>query len=235
MKFAIDFEKVAREAKQWACQNGPKDIAPMALAARGNDPVALVVINQHDPETILRVATTTAGGFDADQLGVIFETLIPREDPEHPELAHIDPRTGKTWARGALRKAFAEEDGIAAGLLREALMITAVNRAKDIITINIPFQYCCDGRHLTFLEAERNVLDSTTGRAKVMGVMTDTLLKAMGGKSLGHYLPPDESLDRETRDATTDAVLQSMGHAVHLLATTSRAERLRKMGYNTGD
>lgn len=234
IEFATIFEDVAKGTKQWACEDGPTDIAATVLASRGDIPVALVTINRHNRDVILRVASCAAGGFDADQIGVAFETFIPREDPEHPELAHIDPRTGKTWAPGALGHAAANEDGIEQGLVREALMIVAVNRAGDIASINLPFHYI-NGRHLAFLPAERRVMDSSTGPEIVFGLMADTLLKAMSTKSMSQYIPPGPRLSRERRDALVATFLEGQGHVVHLIDDMQRTERLMKMGLNRED
>lgn len=203
--------------KNQRCQDGPGDIQPMIEVYRGTNPVALIQLLNHERDEILAVVRAAAAGFDADAVTTCFETYAGRQNDT------LNPLTGQVWGDGEMQDVAANHDGIAKGWVREALGITAVNRAGDYMFAHLPYHYA---PHLLWGQAG---IASTfeQGEAIIVGYMPKRLIAAMALPSMGVTSGRAARMNRTDRDLATAAFIGTMVEArVGLYAEADQADRI---------
>lgn len=211
--------------KEKITQKGRKDLSPFVMASRGDEPVALVTVRVHDPDVILQVAGAVAGGFDADRIGIVFESY-QEAAPDHPDLVGINPQTGNPWREGEMAALAENYDGIGAPLATECVSIVCGNRAGDVAFTNLPFRYV-HGRHLHWIQGRGQWSTTDPGR-EVGGRFPSALRRMMIGPSASQALPNLPG-DRTDRDLVTAQFLLSEGHAPLLYAESTDLRRIAKL------
>lgn len=202
----------ATATKEYACRRRARTIAPFVVATRGDDPLALVTIKRHDPQVILRAAGVCANGYDADLIGLVFETW-------HAFVGG-NPITGQPWKSGEMQLVAEQHDGIGQGIVSEAVCCMAANRAGDVGVRYLPFRMVGD-RHVSWS-------DQTDDKESV-GPFIDFLSNLMLRPSASQYLPNTFPLDRDERDLATSEYLYAQGHAPILYAKGANSPLLKKI------
>jgi hypothetical protein len=211
--FLDNLRHVAMQTKEHVCRNRPKDLQPFIVANRGHEPVALVTVHEHVRDTILGVAEVVAAGFDADSIGLIFETYQERFHPEHPERQGINPVTGLRWEQDEMAEVAAKHNGIEKGWVTENVSVVCADRAGSVGMLQLPFRY--SGKHLVWMEGRDSGRWSTGDgdveqlRGNIPNALREMMLQPSAAQVLSHL-----SLNRAERDATTAHYLTVRGNAV---------------------
>jgi hypothetical protein len=213
----------ARRTKEWTCRKHPADIHPYVGIYRADEQVAVVTLQHHQRDEILTTARVCAVGFDADVLGITFETYIA----DHKNTDGINPVTGRRWGPNEMQDVAINHGGVEKGWVSEALTISVANRAGDIGMISLPFRY--SGKYLVFGESTGDLI-STDRENAVSGLMPDALRQAMLRPSSAVEMPDFERIDRADRDILTTMMLRSkLDCAVLLISELTDQDRVRKL------
>jgi hypothetical protein len=228
-EFLDNLERSARATKAAITKKGPRDLAPYVVAHRGEHPVGVVTIPKHDPALILQVAGFCANAFDADNIGIVFETYQSAHGPDE-SMWNINPMTGRMWVQGEMDEAVKHHDAIGKGWINEAVSLAVINRAGDYGMTVLPFKYV-GNKYLHWLDEQGwstkddKVADATTG------YFPETMRRFMTKPSLDHTMPAHLAhLDRDQRDLGAAQYLSAHGCAVHMYALATDEKRMRTMG-----
>lgn len=185
----------------------------------------MVVVHEHVRDTILSTAAVIADGFDADQVGIVFECYSTVVDLEHPELAGINPLTGRQYRQHEMAELATHHDGIAKGWVEETIAVLVGNRAGDVAMLQQPFHYV-GGKHLVWGEAREfaTLLAHTPA-----GVMPEAMRRMMTAPTLSQHIPADFPVDQIDRDAIIGEMLTRRGNAVLLYADSTDPQRVARL------
>lgn len=146
----------AKNNKERAVGRAERHSDPVITCIRGEEVIAMVVVALAGDE-FLRVASVCATGYRPDIMTVAVDTYQAHERPPRP---------------GELNDLADNHDGIARGLVFEALVVLAANRAGDVLVASAPYQV--SGREVTWVDPLND------GKALCCsGCMTDSLRRMM--------------------------------------------------------
>lgn len=217
-EFLDNLERSARATKENITRKRPADISTYIVVHRGDDPVALITLARADRDAMLTTAKLCAGGFEADSLGLVFETYETRPNADG---SITNPLTGQFWQQDEMNDAVRHHDALGKGWISEAVSLCAVNRAGDLGMRNLLYRYV-GGKHLSWQESQ----DWTDTVKK--GIVPDALTEAMLSPTPGQLFDLPDTLDE--RDKHVAKVLLSKGHAVLMYANATDTERRRTFG-----
>ncbi len=221
-EFMHSLVKTGQKTKAWSLKRGEPSIAPFIVIERGGEPISQVVVRQHQRDMILGVVSFCAAGFDADRMGVLFET--------YGSTHRRNPLTGRDWDAGDMDELASKHDGITKGWVHEALTILAVNRAGDVGMLQLPFRIVGIKQHLSWAHDGDPSKWETLGEADaVTGMMPRALRDCMLAPSGSQLVSPDFPLDRDERDIATAQALTRRGHGVMLLTASDDMQRQLKL------
>jgi len=118
--------------------------APMIIAFRGMNTVCMVIPAMGDGEMIAATAKLMASGFGADSIMITSDTWG----------AHtlFNPLTGRSWRPGEMAEVAEKHDGLARGLVHEALILTVISRNRPQAMRQIPYKRAADGKSVIWLD-----------------------------------------------------------------------------------
>lgn len=130
MRAAINSVRMVKANK--AAEMRDTNLATTILAHRGEVQVAMVSPYRMDRDTMLTAVDLSAHGFCADLMAIAYETYEAN--------SLINPLTGRTWVDGDMQRLVDDHDGYARGWVRDAVMISVLNRAGDARHRMMPYQ-----------------------------------------------------------------------------------------------
>jgi hypothetical protein len=216
----------ARGTKEWACRKGPRDINAYVTGFRGDEMVAMVILQNHDRDQILAIASGVANGMDCDVISLTFEAWVAVGSGTD-EKRLLNPMTGQPWRDGEMAEVAQKHGGLESGAVRETLNVMVANRAADIGMGCVPFRY--SGKHLIFEEEDKYFLSTTDGN-QTKGRMPDVLARIMLHPSGNQIIHDTDSFGRDERDIRTAQMISKMFPCGVMLASDFDDDtRLRKM------
>lgn len=203
--------------------NDDRDISAIVEAIRGEHPVAVISVHQHERDIILNCCSVAAGSFDADVIAMTHEgyqglgTFI--------QSGAINPLTGRDWEAGEMNDVVANHQGIEKGWVTECLDVLVVNRAGDAAQVSQGFYY--EGTELRWRKAGR-VFSTLDPNLKPGGLMIEALQSFMLRPSISQVAPGiSAGMPQEERDYIAAMFLdQEAGCSVFLLADPQDTERV---------
>lgn len=216
--FADRITKFARSSKVGTCQKVGKviDLAPMVIPAREHQPVAVIHLNTSEPRDMLRIAHIATVGYDADQIGLIMEGYVA--DTLGPNGEIVNRLTGKPFEPGEMQDVALNHNGLARGLLYEAVMLVIVERSGDFVWRSLPFRADPGSTTVSWVDFE-----SDEGREDAI---VTTLQRIMRREVQSEMPPGWAQASREGRDAGVTRSLAELGHLIALWTDEKTAERL---------
>lgn len=239
-EFLARMKDMAMTTKERVCRNGPKDLSPCVVVNRGEEPIAMITVSIGNRDVIVENVGVAAGGFDADEIGLVTESYRPGVDPATGQQYDHNPLTGREWGfaeEDSMQYLAQQQDGLGRGLVIETLSVLVVNRAGDVAFTTCPFRYVGD-KHLSWLEdkdvdaSDWEVFSNMDGGTVTGGYLVERMLAIMQSPS-GSTLVPEIELTREEKDVATAQYLTVMKRsAVALYAEigTPRGNMLREHG-----
>jgi hypothetical protein len=215
------------DIKEATCSHGvAQDIKPVITVQRGDQLIGVTSVHVDvSRETILSAIGTCAVGFAADVVTAAFETLASA----HPD--NINPMTGHQWRYGEIQDAVEHHEGIARGWVKEAISVTAVNRAGDAAFGYMSYRYVPDvfsGAKLRLRWTGTETVLSTEGW-DAQGYMMERMIEMM----LDPVIMPNEvevePFDRDVLDAACARFLLEHGCDVALYVNEDETERLEML------
>lgn len=176
----IKFMKEAKVAEARIREDGT-DLVPTVEGWRGNDPVVTMMPDAVDRDAALNAARLVAVGYGCDLIVLTTEGWHPTKD--HVE---INPVTGRPWAQGEMQDVVEHHQGMERGIIVEALTITAVNKAGDVIGSVYDYEIVANpltGR-LQVKWQEPLVADNTEEGTTFGGRIADALVYFMNQENL---------------------------------------------------
>jgi hypothetical protein len=126
---------LARDLREQTARRGRVTISAHVLAYRGLEPVAAVVVAQHQRDRVLEAADIAARGFGADAIALVMDTWCATDD-----FALYSPLTGQSWGPGEMQHAAEDHGAVEKGWLSDALLVTVHNRAGDVAAVTLPYR-----------------------------------------------------------------------------------------------
>jgi len=232
------YSKLARPLQTVMTSYSPTWSRARQRRSRGDQSVALAVLLDSDRDKLLEVTGIGIYGFGADAVALASDAWIPAKQAEmlrdyvpagggsvslsdelrampDEELAQkfLHPVTGRPMEHGDLNK-LADEGGLERGLIAEALMIQATNRAGYQRGAVVPFRFA--GNNLVWDE-ERQLHDEGMGtEGDVMrGYLSENLVAQMNAPTL-QQIQVQKGIDLSLRER--DVLTQGMIHVRKLPA-----------------
>lgn len=208
----------AKGFKERATQKGPGDIPHLVEVYRGGTIVAtLFVRSRVGGSFLVWMIQLAAAGFDADAMTYVMESLGPGPNSPYPLTQH--PATGKPLQGGDLNK-LVDEGGLERGLVTESLLVTAQNRAGDVMAAYLPYHYA-GGRHLVWDEPE---ITDAGEEASVVGAMADPINAAMTEGLTFSQVFPGIAIDELSRAEVDTSVAQVIGRKGNMMPSRGSVE-----------
>ena len=174
--------------------------APMIIAFRGMSTVCMVIPPEGDGEMIAATATLMASGFGADSIMITSDTWG----------AHtlLSPLTGRPWRPGEMAEVAARHDGLARGLVHEALILTVISRDRSQTMRQIPYKRAADGKSVTWLDGDG---EDGTGRSAWVAMSVGRFAHVLDAGKWKDLTALKRKLGREPTRAEMDyAVAESL-------------------------